>query len=729
MKRLRLSAALACAAALLAALPALAPASVQVGSSGWQWGNPLPQGNTLRAISFAGANGYAAGDFGTLLRTTDGGTTWSGLLSGTFTNLSEVQAIDPDALFAAGGCVARRSNDGGTTFTRVAFTPVESSCKEQFAAGWFISRVTGFLALTDGTILRTDNNGDTFAQKNPLPGTRAPGGAATPVDLRFLTDQIGLGATSDGKIYRTTDGANSWSLISDTARAVHSFFFLDANNGFAVGDGSLFLVTKDGGATWTPKDIGIPPTNLRSVQCASLTLCVMTTEPGTALVRTDDGGATARLVTPSQDPIFAAGFASATRIAAGGATGATAVSDDAGLNFAPIGGRLSGTYTRVRAGGQGGTAFAPGDNGSLAKTTDAGKTWTRGNVATSEDVIDVAFPTAVVGYALDSSGGLFRTNDGGATWKTLDTGTTARPSELTAPTTSTVLVAGPTGLRRSTDSGNTFSAVKGKDVAKARLDAIDRAGSALFASGTRDLLRSTDRGKTWKALHKPTVNGKPARLIHVDFLDAKNGYFLAQGGALWRTANAGKSWSSLPGTGTEKAYGIAFSSKTRGYLVIDRFGDVLNRSGFLLKTTDSGATWHPQFVVSTPILGAGIATSSAADYLLGGQSSFLFTTTGGDAGKASTLSVTTKHKKLSKPAGITVTGKLSPAAGNERVTVSYLPPGSGRWAHQTVKTAANGSYTTSWRVRKGSNRFVAQWAGDFRSKGDGSGVLTVKVGK
>ena len=170
MKRLRSIAALACAAALLAALPALAPASVQVGSSGWQWGNPLPQGNTLRAISFAGANGYAAGDFGTLLRTTDGGTTWSGLLSGTFTNLSEVQAIDPDAVFAAGGCVARRSNDGGATFTRVAFTPVESSCKEQFAAGWFINRVTGFLALTDGTILRTDNNGDTFAQKNPLPG-------------------------------------------------------------------------------------------------------------------------------------------------------------------------------------------------------------------------------------------------------------------------------------------------------------------------------------------------------------------------------------------------------------------------------------------------------------------------------------------------------------------------------------------------------------------------------
>ena len=203
MKRLRVIGALACAAGVLGLLPALAPASVQVGSSGWQWGNPLPQGNTLHAMSFAGASGYAAGDFGTLLHTADGGTTWSGLLSGTFTDLTEVQAIDADSLFAAGGCVARRSDDGGRTFTRVAFTPVESSCKEQFAAGWFVNQQTGFLALTDGTVLRTDNDGDTFGQKNALPGTRAAGGGATPVDLRFLSDQIGLGATSDGKIYRT----------------------------------------------------------------------------------------------------------------------------------------------------------------------------------------------------------------------------------------------------------------------------------------------------------------------------------------------------------------------------------------------------------------------------------------------------------------------------------------------------------------------------------------------
>ena len=102
MRRTRLIGALACAVGALAALPAAAPAAVQVGSSGWLWGNPMPQGNTIRSLSFAGTQGYASGDFGTLLRTSDAGATWTGLLSGTFTGLMEVQAIDGDSVCAGG---------------------------------------------------------------------------------------------------------------------------------------------------------------------------------------------------------------------------------------------------------------------------------------------------------------------------------------------------------------------------------------------------------------------------------------------------------------------------------------------------------------------------------------------------------------------------------------------------------------------------------------------------
>src|SRR6266511_1165339 len=81
MRRLPLALLAALAMTALFALPSSA-APVSIGHSGWTWGNPLPQGNTLRAVEFAGGVGYATGDFGTVLRTDDGGTTWGGIATG-----------------------------------------------------------------------------------------------------------------------------------------------------------------------------------------------------------------------------------------------------------------------------------------------------------------------------------------------------------------------------------------------------------------------------------------------------------------------------------------------------------------------------------------------------------------------------------------------------------------------------------------------------------------------
>ncbi|MDQ1702743.1 MAG: hypothetical protein QOF57_1995, partial [Frankiaceae bacterium] len=349
MSRMRLAGALTCAAAIIAAAPAGASANVQVGSSGWEWGNPLPQGNTIRALSFSSNRGYAAGDFGTLLRTEDGGATWTGLPAGTYTNLTEVQAVDADTVVAGGGCVARRSDDGGTTFSRVPFTPVESSCKEPLAALFFTSKRNGYVVLADGTVLQTADGGQSYAQKSAIPGTRSPGGNATPTDIAFTADATGFAATSEGKIFQTVDGGNSWKVVNDTNRAVRSMVFVDASTGYAVGDGSLFLRTTDGGVTWKAMDVGAPaPLDLTSVRCATDKLCVMATGKGDQLVRTTDGGATFTLVTPSTDPILTAAFSSPTRIVAGGQAGATVVSGDGGQTFAPVGGRLSGHYNAIR---------------------------------------------------------------------------------------------------------------------------------------------------------------------------------------------------------------------------------------------------------------------------------------------------------------------------------------------------------------------------------------------
>ena len=48
----------------------------------------------------------------------------------------------------------------------------------------------------------------------------------------------------------------------------------------------------------------------------------------------------------------------------------------------------------------------------------------------------------------------------------------------------------------------------------------------------------------------------------------------------------------------------------------------------------------------------------------------------------------------------------------------------GAWRTQTVRVAANGSFTTQWRISR-STVFVAQWDGDDQRTGVGSKVVTV----
>jgi len=270
----------ALAAAVLAALPAApASANVQVGASGWQWGNPLPQGNTVRAMAFAGSTGYAAGDFGTLLKTSDGGSHWTGLPVGTFQGLTVVQALDANTVFAGGGCVARRSTDGGRTFTSVRFTAVESFCQDRLRDLSFVSRDVGYLLLDDGSVFATTDGGTQFASRTAVPDTRAAGGFAQPGGLAFVDARTGY-AASGGKLLQTLDGGVSWRAIATPGNAIHAIWFADTTHGFAVGDGGLVLRSDDGGTTWIQRTTPPGAPSLTSIRCNSSRVCILTTASG-----------------------------------------------------------------------------------------------------------------------------------------------------------------------------------------------------------------------------------------------------------------------------------------------------------------------------------------------------------------------------------------------------------------------------------------------------------------
>src|SRR4029077_6374320 len=74
---------------------------------GWCWQSPLPGGAGLYAVSAVSEQVvWAAGDYGTVLRTTDGGSTWVPLYLGdvalNLPTLKVVHAQDADQAWAVG---------------------------------------------------------------------------------------------------------------------------------------------------------------------------------------------------------------------------------------------------------------------------------------------------------------------------------------------------------------------------------------------------------------------------------------------------------------------------------------------------------------------------------------------------------------------------------------------------------------------------------------------------
>ncbi|MDT7713535.1 MAG: hypothetical protein QOG46_2361 [Pseudonocardiales bacterium] len=731
-------------AALVTLYAGAAAASVRVPLSGWNWGNPAPQGNALGAIDFQAGRGYAVGAAGTALRTDDGGATWSGLATGTAADLARLQIIDPDTVTILGsdGCVLRRTDDGGKTFHKI-FIVAETDCPDRVRAATFVDKATGYLLLADGSVLRTTDGGQSFAKQTAIPGTVAsatPGGAVAK-ELVFNGPDSGIAFVSPGGgaasvAYFTTDAGISWKPLAIPAGNVERVYRFDANTLYAIGAETLLRST-DAGLTWTKQAFGAGLT-LTSIGCADAVTCLLTTSKG-ELDRTSDGGTTATTITASSVPLFGAAFATPARAVAVGAAGQTVVSDDAGVNYVPIGGDIGGQFSLVRRGPVPSAAFAPGAKGQLALTADGGVTWKVANVSTSADLRDTSWPDLRTGYALDVRGGLFRTQNSGLTWQTLSAGPGGAAQAVVAvPGGSTVLLFGPRGIKRATNGGE-FNAVASKVVNRATLSDAQLAGAAIFTWGPRALLASTNKGTTWKAVKLPT---KKTRVRQVAFVSRSAGFLLDTAARVWRTGNGGRSWTQSVSAGTQQITGITFGSATSGYLSVRGFGED-RTSGYVLHTTDAGRSWRPQAISTGSIGPSGIVAADASHaYSLVQPDAgpalarrFFFTATGGEAGAASPLKIKATPARLTRRSlkrtrgKVTITGTLGGAIGGEQITVSGRALNGVEWSSKTATAGANGgSFSATFNVN-GAAVFVAQWAGDSGRTGVGTAPLVVKLTK
>lgn len=710
--------------------------TVSSGNTGWNWSNPLPQGNTITTSDAVNNRVYAAGANGAVLRSDNGGSEWTGVRSGILDDVRLIRAIGPDSFAFAAACALRRSDNGGATVRRLAWGPSDDSCSSEIASFHFASSSIGFLLLVNGEVLSTSDGGETWSKRTAVPETPIVGGAASPRDIHFLTGNVGV-TSAGNKIFRTLDAGNSWTPVSTVAQLSStgpavSFEFVDSLTGFAVGGGDVFLRTDDGGASWTTLGSsgvtgpggptgGQPGDFLGRMSCATALNCLVSTSSGSRILRTTDGGQNWNSVSPSSRPIYTVATTIPNRAVAAGDGGETILTTDGGITWSPLARGVSGDYNgmNVRSTRD---ALIFGPRGNLARTEDGGGSWRALNVTTSANVLDAAFPTLNRGFVLDSLGAVLRTDTRGSSWRFLDTGVTTRPHALHAIDDSTVILIGPRGVLRSTNAGERFAPVGDRRFRRLALSKLDTAGKVLFAYGSRSIVTSTNGGLKWKSMLKPKqVSG----IRKLDMVSSKTGYLLDTRNELWYTGTAGRKWVRIETTGGGTLNSMAFSSRTQGYLS--------SPDGRVLATDDAGRTWSRQYPFFDSTQRSPMTLAAPADrsafMLVNGTNRVFTTTSGGKIGQPSELTIRSSSRRVRKKTVIRVTGKLTPAAGGERVTVLAravgAKPGT-RWAAQERTVSAAGTFTTSWRITK-PTIFVARWSGDSSRDGDAAPAVRVLV--
>ncbi len=712
---------LAVGAAALCASPAAA--GVALPTSGWQWSDPIPQGYDLNAISYQGQVGYAAGAGGTVLKTTDGGDSWSGLFTGTSLDVASIDMVSPGVVVAATRaqsgstvCALRISKDGGTTFQPVFVGASDQSCYSSSAiAGYdFVSADLGYILRAGGAVLKTTDGGATLSNVSTVSGGS---------DIAFVSDTHGFVVDGIG-VYETTDGAATWHPLAMTAAS--RIEALDDTHLIAWGPGAM-IRSDDGGVTWKSLLTTDNPAAISAADPQHLAYVV-----GGRLAVSSDGGTTFNQVSVGNGDALAVAYVTPSRLVVVGSAGVSYVSNDGGATFTrtssqPVAGQINTLLPS--AGGPVGTA-----QGSIVRLI--GGQWQTRSLINGAPVISADFSSANNGYALQSDGTLVQTKDGGTSWSSVDSGTPSSPRVVLTPDASSALLFGRFGVYRAVD-GSRFTPVAKAPSGKGQWSVghLGRRIAYVNSSGlksTGGIALSTDGGVRWRRLGMPKAMRLPVSSVSV--LPTRGVIAIARG-RVWRALDdAGRRWSELSlGTSYLGAVQVAGQSE---YFAVDNNDWP---SPVVLHTSDAGKTWQPEAVgaVNSQIgqlvtNGAGTAYALSMLPRSSGRVVSLFqTTTGGSLGEKSTLSLSdTKSTVKRIGTRVQILGRLVGGTGGETVRVAIRPVGMAQWKTQLVTAGQNGggSFTATFaNIKKGKYQVLAQWTGDSGRAGSGTGVRTITV--
>jgi photosystem II stability/assembly factor-like uncharacterized protein len=218
---------------------------------GATWSSLSAPPRSMRYVSFInGGRGLIGGDSATRGYTTDGGATWNYKKLSAFTSVVSPVALVSDTGFAMTNAT---TPTGSSTYYRLIDTafsirsgyannifgltcPTSSAC-------WAVGHL--------GTIRKDVNASGTFTTLQTSGTTKALHG------VHFLDALQGWSVGDTGTILKTVNGGTTWSAqTSGSTQNLRAVYFIDSAIGYAVGFNGTILATINGGTTWAPQISG-----------------------------------------------------------------------------------------------------------------------------------------------------------------------------------------------------------------------------------------------------------------------------------------------------------------------------------------------------------------------------------------------------------------------------------------------------------------------------------------
>jgi photosystem II stability/assembly factor-like uncharacterized protein len=191
---------------------------------------------------------YMSGNFGLIIRTTNGGNNWVTIPTGVTDQLWGICFVNSFTGYVCGstGRIMKTTNAGNNWFN------LNSGVQNAFSSIYFINENTGYIS-GGSIIMKTTNSGSSWMPLN------APYISLENIrEIKFTDDNTGYGVSDLGRIFYTSNAGANWSLLnSGITEALYSINFTSHDTAFICGYTGTIIRTTDAGVSWSPQVSGI----------------------------------------------------------------------------------------------------------------------------------------------------------------------------------------------------------------------------------------------------------------------------------------------------------------------------------------------------------------------------------------------------------------------------------------------------------------------------------------